>query len=92
MLKREQSSSCNTHIPVTLVQKQEKAKSSVPTCGKSNIEQFFNLRFATTVKNPMIFRDCISSLASSIKLVIFKADETQMVEISWESSDSSNEP
>ena len=48
MLKREQSSSFNTYI--TLIKKQEKAESSVQTCGKSKIEQFFNLGFAATVK------------------------------------------
>ena len=38
------------HIPITLIHNQEKAKSSVQSCGKSNIEQFFNLGVATTVK------------------------------------------
>ena len=77
MLKKEQSSSFNTYIPMTLVQKREKAESSVQTCAKSDIEQFFDLRFAASVK----------TIASSAKLDIFKVDKTQIVEISWETSD-----
>ena len=40
-------------IPIslmTLVHKREKAESSVQTCAKSDIEQFFDLGFAATVK------------------------------------------
>jgi len=77
MLKKEQSSSFNTYIPMTLVQKREKAESSVQTCAKSDIERFFDLRFAASVR----------TIASSAKLDILKVDETQIVEISWETSD-----
>ena len=50
MLRREQSSSFNSYIPMTLVHKREKAESSVQTCAKSDIEQFFDLGFAAAVK------------------------------------------
>jgi len=50
MLRREQSSSFNTYIPITLVQKREKAELGVQTSAKSEIEQFFDFGFAATVK------------------------------------------
>ena len=50
ILGREQSSSFNTYIPMTLVHKREKAESSMQTCAKSEIEPFFDLGFAATVK------------------------------------------
>ena len=48
--RREQSSSFNTYIQMTLIQKHEKAKSSGQSCAKWDIEQFFNLGSTATVK------------------------------------------
>ena len=75
------------------------ARKSRKQTAKSDIEQFFDLVFAATVKQAIVnvgthslcknlgFSWPIhSSLASSAKLDIFKVDKTQMVEVSWEPS------
>ena len=67
---------------MTLVQKREEAESSVQICAKSDIEQFVD-----TVKTQGFSWPIHSSLGSSAKLDIVKVDKTQMVEISWETSD-----
>ena len=50
MFRREQFSLLNTYIPMTIAQKQGKVEGSVQTNAKSDIEQFFDLGFAATVK------------------------------------------
>ena len=82
MLRREQSSSSNTYIPMTLVQKREKADSRVQTCAKSDIEQFSSHRadlgFSARVKNLGFSWPVHFSLASSAKIDIVKVEKTQM--------------
>ena len=49
MLRREQSSSFNTYIQMTLVHTREKAESSVQTCAMLDIEQFLGVLFVKVV-------------------------------------------
>lgn len=81
MLRREQSSFC--YNPLTIAQKQEKAEGSAQTNAKSDIEQFFDLGFAATIKTYNFHGLYIFPIASTAKQDIVKADKTKMIEISW---------
>ena len=85
-----QGSPFNTYIPMTLVQKQEKAESSLHTCaevGHRAVLRSWVRRYSC--KNLGFLWPVHSSLASSVRLDIVKVDKTQMVELSWEPSDNS---
>ena len=68
---------------MTIAQKQEKAEGSAQTNAKSDIEQFFDLGFAATIKTYNFHGLYIFPIASTAKQDIVKADKTKMIEISW---------
>ena len=87
MLRREQSSSFNSYIPMTLVHKREKSRKQCADLCEVGHRAVPRSRVRRCCKNLGFSWPVHSSLASSAKLDIVKVDKTQMVEIGWEPSD-----